>query len=592
MSSGSAASGVPHFDGFDDPIEIGRGGFGVVYRAVDPVLHRVVALKVLTTRLEGSDLERFQREAMAMSALSGHPNVVPVFSTGVTAEGRPYLVMPYLSRGSLRVPDGTAPAWTEATRIGVRLAGALHSAHRLGILHRDIKPDNVLMSDFDEPLLADFGVARLVGGFETVSRSVTTSILYAAPEVLDGQPPSVAADVYSLGATLHHLLAGRPAFAVRDDVALVALYLRISREPAPDLVTFGVPPAIASVVARAMAKDAGDRQASAEELGRELQAAQRSLDVPETAMAIADVAASSTRSASTATATGATDAAATTTATTTATETTTGAAATARVPRRRRTLAALLAVLLAVGAVVSWLTIRSSGTSSSGRTASSSPPHTIVDATPNLTPLVLGDVATKLTVNVPAGGATQVRFRGTVGERVEAQVTLAAAPAKAVPVAVLFDDSPIESKDIVGINTTIDPVALNTEGIWMVQLGPTAQALEGTVTIGLAPPDVVVDAAIGTPVTLMLARSHQRAFVHVAVKRGVRLTANWTWQGADPLSTSLEVLAPDGSVLTSWNAGAEGRSAPVTASVDGVCSVVAVIDGDGIGSGTVVITTG
>jgi serine/threonine protein kinase len=579
MTAGSAAAGAPHIDGFDDPVEIGRGGFGVVYRAVDLLLNRVVAIKVLATRLEGSDLERFQREAMAMSALSGHPNVVPVFTTGVTREGRPYLVMPYISRGSLRVADARALAWPDATRIGVRLAGALHSAHRLGILHRDIKPDNVLMSDFDEPLLADFGVARLAGAFETVSRSITTSILYASPEVLDGKPPSVAADVYSLGATLHHLLAGEPAFAVRDDESLVALYLRISREPPPDLTAFGVPTAVADVVARAMAKDPGDRPSSAEEFGRELQAAQRALDVPETPMAIADVAPSMASAAPS----GRTGVA---TRTAAASAPTAGAA-------RRRALTAILAVILAGGGVVVWLTIRSSGTSAPGGTASSSsPPRTIVDVTPNLTPLVLGDVATKLAVNVPAHGATQVRFRGTVGERVEAQVTLSAAPGKAVPVALLFDDSPIESKDVVGINTTIDPVALNTDGIWMLQLGPADHAIDGTIAIGLAPPDVVVEATIGTPIPVTLTRPHQRAVVHVTVTRGQRLTADWAWRGTDPLSTSLEVLAPDGSVLTSWNAGAEGGSPPVTPSVDGVGSVVAIIDGDGIGAATVVITAG
>ena len=588
MSSGSATSGAPHFDGFDDPVEIGHGGFGVVYRAVDPVLHRAVALKVLTTRLEGSDLERFQREAMAMSALSGHPNVVPVFSTGVTDEGRPYLVMPYISRGSLRVTDAAALAWPDATRIGVRLAGALHSAHRLGILHRDIKPDNVLMSDFDEPLLADFGVARLAGAFETVSRSMTTSILYAAPEVLDGQAPSVAADVYSLGATLHHLLAGRPAFALGEHESLVALYLRISREPAPDLTAFGVPPAVARVVARAMAKDAGDRQPSAEELGHELRAAQRELCLPETEMAIADVGASVASSPS-----GRAGVSTAPSSTVTAAPTSIATATSAHRRRQHRAIVGVLAVLLVGGAVVGWTMFRSSGSSSIGRTASSSSSlRTVVDATPNLAPLVLGEVATKLAVNVPANGVSQVRFRGNVSERVEAQVTLSVAPAKAVPIAVLFNDSPIESKDIVGINITIDPVALNTEGIWMVQLGPTDQAIEGTITIGLAPPDVVLDATIGTPVTVTLTRPHQRAFVHFAAARGQRLTAGWTWQGADPLSTSLEVFAADGSVITSWNADAEGRSAPVVAAVDGVCSVVAIIDGDGVGTASVMINSG
>jgi serine/threonine protein kinase len=573
----TTGSGGPQIGGFDDAVEMGHGGFGVVYRAVDAVLHRPVAIKVLATTLEGSDLERFQREAIAMSALSGHPNVVPVFSTGVTTEGRPYLVMPYMGRGSLRtkVAAGALP-WRDVTRIGVRLAGALHSAHRVGILHRDIKPDNILISDFDEPLLADFGIARLAGAFETVSRNVTASVLYASPEVLDGQPPSIAADVYSLGATLYHLLAGRPAFVAGDDESLVALYLRISREPPADLAIFGVPAAIANVVTRAMAKHPGERQRSAEDLGRELQQAQRELGVPETPMAISDMAGSVTTAA---------------TASGSATATTTHArSSTAAHGHRRGVIAAVVAALVAGAAVVGWLAIRSSDSSTaSSTTPSPLSPQTILDATPDHTPLVLGDTATKLTVRAPANDAAQVRFQGTAGERVEAAVTLSQQPAKAVPVALLFNNSPIESKDISGINATIDPVTLDTRGIWTVQIGPADTAIDATIAIGLAPPDLSFDATIGKPVAITLIRPHQRAFVHFAGKRGQRLAADWLWHGTDPLSTSLDLLAPDGSILTSWNAEAHGTSTPVTLTADGAYSVRAIIDGDGIGAATVTI---
>ena len=99
-------------------------------------------------------------------------------------------------------------AWPEALRIGVKLCGALETAHRTGTLHRDIKPANVLFNDYGEPQLSDFGTARIAGGYKTVTGFFTGTLSYTAPEVLAGNPPTVAADVYSLGATIYALIAG------------------------------------------------------------------------------------------------------------------------------------------------------------------------------------------------------------------------------------------------------------------------------------------------------------------------------------------------------------------------------------------------
>ncbi|HEY6646769.1 MAG TPA: serine/threonine-protein kinase, partial [Mycobacterium sp.] len=134
--------------GFDDVVEIGHGGFGVVYRCVQPLLDRDVAIKVLTGDLDPDNLDRFLREQRAMGRLSGHPHIVTIFQVGTTAGGRPYIVMPCHGKGSLEalIRQHGPMDWCETLRIGVKLAGALEAAHRAGILHRDVKPGNVLLT--------------------------------------------------------------------------------------------------------------------------------------------------------------------------------------------------------------------------------------------------------------------------------------------------------------------------------------------------------------------------------------------------------------------------------------------------------------
>jgi YVTN family beta-propeller protein len=275
-------------EGLEDVKEIGRGGFGVVYRARQPALNRMVAIKVLGTAQDEGDLERVAREAWAMGTLSGHPNIVNVFEVGATASGSHYITMSYLSHGSLasRLTMEGALTWSEAIRLAIKLAGGVEMAHRAGTLHRDIKPENVLMSDYGEPQLADFGIARVQGQFESATGQLTASIVHAAPEVLEGEPAAVAADVYSLGSTLYTMLAGRPAFGRRPDEPLATLLARIVRDPVPDLRGRGVPDAVCRVVEQAMAKDAAQRQPSAAEFGRQLQDVQRRAGLPVTEMAV------------------------------------------------------------------------------------------------------------------------------------------------------------------------------------------------------------------------------------------------------------------------------------------------------------------
>jgi len=266
---------------------LGQGGFGTVYQAQEPALHRSVAVKILAPVL-GDEANRVDRELKALGTLSGHPHIVMVHGTGATANGSPYIVMELMTSGSLgdRIAETGPMPWSEAVAIGIQIAGALEMAHRAGILHRDLKPENILVSALGEVKLADFGIARIEGGAQTRTGAVTTSVAYAAPEILAGVGPSPQSDVYGLGATVFSLLAGTSPFQRPGDMSLAPMVSRISVEPVPDLRPMGVPDAVCRVLERALAKEPSVRQATALELARDLQAAQRAVSVPVTAVMV------------------------------------------------------------------------------------------------------------------------------------------------------------------------------------------------------------------------------------------------------------------------------------------------------------------
>ncbi|MFC9835584.1 protein kinase [Rhodococcus sp. NPDC127530] len=273
--------------GFEDAEVIGRGGFGVVYRCSQAALDRTVAVKVLTVDLDEQNRARFLREQRAAGRLTGHPNIVNVLHAGVTDNGRPFIVMPFHAQGSLDARirhDGPLPL-EEALRLGVKMAGALETAHRLGIVHRDIKPGNILITDYGEPALTDFGIAHITGGFETTAGVVTGSPAFTAPEVIAGEAPSPAADVYGLGATLFAAVTGHAAFERRSGEQVVAQFLRIASEPVPDPRVHGVSEDISTVIEQAMAGNPVARP-SAAELGRHLRELQYRHGFPVDEMAV------------------------------------------------------------------------------------------------------------------------------------------------------------------------------------------------------------------------------------------------------------------------------------------------------------------
>jgi hypothetical protein len=261
--------------GYDDLRVIGRGGFGVVYQGRDRRFARDVAVKVLTGLLDETSAARFERECHAVGALSGHPHIVVVHDSGTTEDGLAFLVMELLAGGSLadRLNREGPQTWSMAAELGVQLAGALETAHRGGVLHRDVKPENVLFSAYRQPKLVDFGIATVRGGFETKSASVSASLAHAAPEILAGKRASVASDVYALGSTLFQVLTGRPAFLNPNDETLFPLLARIAAEPVPDLRPRGVPDEVAAVLEGAMAKDPKDRQVTALAFAQQLREA-------------------------------------------------------------------------------------------------------------------------------------------------------------------------------------------------------------------------------------------------------------------------------------------------------------------------------
>jgi serine/threonine-protein kinase len=243
--------------------ELGRGGMATVYLAHDVRQKREVALKVLDTEVGGTiHLERFQREVDLVAVLV-HPHIIPVFESG-NAAGRLWYVMPYIRGESLRARlerEGMLPV-PDVLRITREVAEALDYAHRQGVVHRDVKPENILLAE-GQALLGDFGIARVTesegGGTRTTAGVILGTPAYMSPEQAD--PEAVVdgrSDVYSLGCVVYEAITGSPPFAGRSLPAVIAS--RLSGPP-PPVGRFrpDVPPQVELVLARAIATDPGQR---------------------------------------------------------------------------------------------------------------------------------------------------------------------------------------------------------------------------------------------------------------------------------------------------------------------------------------------
>ncbi|TYL54526.1 serine/threonine protein kinase [Agromyces mariniharenae] len=279
----------PNLPGFAFIRVLGSGGFADVFLYEQNMPRRLVAVKVLLAEVVNDDLRRmFQAEANLMAQLSSHPSILTVYQASVAADGRPYLVMEYCSSTLGQRYRAVQLPLAEVLSIGVRIASAVETAHRQGVLHRDIKPSNILTTAYGHPVLSDFGIAATLGEAET-TEAVGLSIPWSAPEVLhDDVSGTVASEVWSLGATVYSLLAGRSPFEVPGgDNAPVTLMGRIEKaKPAPT-GRVDVPPSLERVLARSMSKRPQDRQASALEFIRDLQSAEEELGLPQTPLEVA-----------------------------------------------------------------------------------------------------------------------------------------------------------------------------------------------------------------------------------------------------------------------------------------------------------------
>lgn len=247
---------------------IGQGGMADVYRAKDKILDRVVAIKVLRSKLSEDPmvLVRFQREASAASRLS-HPNVVDIYDVG-EYEGMHYIVMEYIRGRTLKqlIMQRGALNFKEALDIMKQLVSAVVAAHQKNIIHRDIKPQNVLIKDDGTIKITDFGIAVASDSVQlTLNNAVMGSAHYLAPETAQGKEPTEQVDIYSLGIVFYELLTGTVPFKGQTPTEIAIQHLRVSMPYVRDFNP-GIPQSVENIILKATAKDPEERYAHASDM--------------------------------------------------------------------------------------------------------------------------------------------------------------------------------------------------------------------------------------------------------------------------------------------------------------------------------------
>jgi serine/threonine-protein kinase len=256
--------------------QLGRGAMGVVYRARDPLLGREVAVKTIllpADEAERAEYEaRFQQEARAAAALN-HPGIVTIHDIG-RADGVLYMAMEYVEGHELRdaLAGGQGLPVPQAVAIAAQLADALGYAHARGIVHRDVKPANVMILRDGRAKIMDFGIARIAASdVKTQTGVLMGSPKYMSPEQVQGRPADARSDLFSLGVVLHEMLCGAPPFT-GDDVSMLMYNVAHADPPPPSAVNAAVPRMLDLIVARALAKSPEQRYADAAQMAADLRA--------------------------------------------------------------------------------------------------------------------------------------------------------------------------------------------------------------------------------------------------------------------------------------------------------------------------------
>jgi serine/threonine protein kinase len=271
---------------------LGSGGFADVFLYEQDMPRRVVAVKVLVDDAVNPEVLRtFNAEADILARLSTHPSIVTILQASLSADGRPFFVMEYCPDNmASRYKKGPLPV-ADVLNTGVRIAAALETAHRSGVLHRDIKPSNVLVTTLGVPVLADFGIASAVALADDAPNVFAMSIPWSSPEVLLEQVTgSVPTEIWSLGATLYTLLAGRSPFELPSGERLPReqLQARIVKSKYVPTGRDDLGERLEATLARALEKDPSKRQGSMFEIAEELRWAQFDLGLPPTALEVAE----------------------------------------------------------------------------------------------------------------------------------------------------------------------------------------------------------------------------------------------------------------------------------------------------------------
>ena len=299
---------LPRIEGITIVEQIGRGGQASVFRAKRHGDGRDVAVKLFDQSLptqngrsggtgEQAARRRFEREVLSLGRVGEHPAIVRMLDSGKTSEGRGFLVLEHADAGPLT--DRIASLQTteplnridQATRLGVQLAGALEFGHRAGVIHCDVKPENILgfhssdqFHSTEEAIdwrLSDFGIAVID---TEATENLQMSLAHAAPELFFGEPATYATDVYSLASVVRHVLTGHPAFDARAGETAPAFMDRVATDHPTDCRQAGVPASIALIIDRGMAKIPADRHLNARAFGLALNQARTELGLPKISM--------------------------------------------------------------------------------------------------------------------------------------------------------------------------------------------------------------------------------------------------------------------------------------------------------------------